>query len=103
MVKKLSHNTSFIYLGLLGFSLAFYLDRAWPVVFVFVITGLYVLYLLLLAPHEDNYTFKEEVTPLFTQHGYEILNERPLNFPERMNRAPEIKINPGFPIIREDI
>lgn len=93
--KKISFNTLFIGAGIVAFGLAFYFDRAWPVVLLFVLAGLYLLYLLLLAPSKDDYTFREEVGPVFTQMEYTILKERSLNFRERMNREPEININPG--------
>ncbi len=95
MFKKTSFNTLFIVAGIAVFGLAFYFDRAWPVALLFVIAGLYLLYLLLFAPSKDDYTFKKEVGPVFTQMGYTILKERSLNFWERMNREPEININPG--------
>lgn len=103
MLKKLSFNTIFIIAGIAAFGLAFYFDRAWPIVLLFVIAGLYLLYLLLFAPSKDDYTFKEEVCPLFTQMGYTILNERSLNFGERMNREPEININPGPDYMRRHL
>lgn len=95
MLKKLSFNTLLIGAGIPAFGLAFYLDRAWPIVFLFVLAGLYLLYLLLFAPAKDDYTFKTAANPVFTQMGYTILKERSLNFLERMNREPEININPG--------
>ncbi|GEM_PF-2482656 len=95
MLKKLSFNTLFIAAGIPAFGLAFYLNRAWPIVLFFLIAVSYLLYIRISGSDENDYTFKEEVSPSFTQMGYEILRERPLNFLERINREPEIEINPG--------
>lgn len=94
MFKKLpSSNTLFVIIGILSFGLAFFFDNGWFEDIPMLCFGIFILYSNVFVAKEDGYTFKEEVTPTFDQLGYEILNERSLNFLERMNIAPEVSIS----------
>lgn len=98
MFKKLQFsNTLFVIVAMISFGPAFYFDSAWFVGIPMLCFGIFILYSGVFGAKEDGYTFQEEATPTFVQLGYVILNERSLNFLERMNIAPEVSI-PAFSV-----